>query len=103
MVIMAVGLLGIGTLMIRQSRQVSRLEQWCSTNQTYYLVAQSDQWMRTLGAPAELSGTAGHVPWTPGVWKHEAYSVTVDAMSRPFGGSQIAADVSLLRRTGTDH
>jgi len=93
--IMMAGLLAIQSLMIRQSKQVSRLERWCQPNPTYYVVHQSDPWMRALGAPAGLESQAGQAAWTPPVAAPFSYHVTLLSFARPYDNGQMSANVSM--------
>jgi hypothetical protein len=93
--IMMAGLLAIQSLMIRQSKQVSRLERWCQPNPTYYVVHQSDRWMRALGAPAGLESQAGQAAWTPPVAAPFSYHVTLLSFARPYDNGQMSANVSM--------
>jgi hypothetical protein len=93
--IMMAGLLAIQSLMIRQSRQVSRLERWCQPQPTFYVVHQSDAWMRALGAPAALETQAGQAAWTPPVTGPYKYSVTLLSFTRPYDSGQMSANVAM--------
>jgi prepilin-type N-terminal cleavage/methylation domain-containing protein len=88
LVVMAIGLLGIETLMIRQSKQVSRLEQWCVSSPTYYLVSQTDPYLRAMETPARLETQPGQTAWTPPVAQRRQYEV--ELLSSP--GSANPAD-----------
>ena len=93
--IMAAGLLAVQSLMVRQSKQVGRLERWCQPPPTYYVVSQSDEWMRALGAPASLETQAGQTAWTTPVEPPFDYDVTLDSIARSDDGQQVSAQVSL--------
>jgi hypothetical protein len=67
MVILAIGLLSFAGLYRVYSLQTNYLEPNSMSVSTYYVVSQSDRWMRQLGAPAQIVRTAGQLPWTPPV------------------------------------
>ena len=98
LVIMASGLLAIQALLVRQSKQVCRLERWCQPHPTYYVVSQSDKWMRALGAPASLETQAGHTAWTSPVGPPFDYNVTLNSSARSDSGRRVSARVSLQRK-----
>jgi hypothetical protein len=79
--LLAIGFIALMTLMVRQSRQVARLEAWCVPDRTYYVVAQTDPWMRALGAPADLAADAGQSAWTPPVSGNKDNQVTLISYS----------------------
>jgi hypothetical protein len=93
--IMAAGLLAVQSLMVRQGKQVCRLERWCQPPPTYYVVSQSDKWMQALGAPASLETQAGQTAWTTPVEPPFDYDVTLDSIARSDDGQQVSAQVSL--------
>jgi hypothetical protein len=96
--IMAAGLLAVQGLLVRQSKQVSRLERWCQPHPTYYVVSQSDKWMRKLGAPASLETQAGQTAWTSPVVSPFDYDVTLNSIARSADGQQVSAQVSLKQK-----
>jgi prepilin-type N-terminal cleavage/methylation domain-containing protein len=96
--IMAAGLLAVQGLLVRQSKQVSRLERWCQPHPTYYVVSQSDKWMRKLGAPASLETQAGQTAWTSPVGPPFDYKVTLNSIARSADGQQVSAQVSLKQK-----
>ena len=95
LVIMASGLLAVQALLVRQSKQVCRLERWCQPHPTYYVVNQSDKWMRALGAPASLETQAGQTAWTSPVGPPFDYNVTLNSSARSDNGQRVSARVSL--------
>jgi prepilin-type N-terminal cleavage/methylation domain-containing protein len=96
--IMAAGLLAVQALLVRQSKQVSRLERWCQPHPTYYVVSQSDKRMRKLGAPASLETQAGQTAWTSPVGPPFDYNVTLNSIARSADGQQVSAQVSLKQK-----
>jgi len=98
LIVMAAGLLAIQTLMIRQSKQISRLERWCRPTPTYYVVNQSDTWMRALCAPANLDKTAGQSAWTPPVPGPFDYDVTMDSITSSADGQQMSANAWVYKK-----
>jgi prepilin-type N-terminal cleavage/methylation domain-containing protein len=97
LIILAAGLLAIQGLMVRQSRQVSHVEQWCATDRTYYVVGQSNPWMQTLGAPADLRDQPGQAAWTPPVMGWKPYHVMLQLLTCSPDGRQLSAGVELAR------
>lgn len=91
--VLAIGILGLSTLTIRQSKQVARVEAWCTPDRTYYVVGQTHPWMRALGAPAELADSAGQSAWAPPVSGEKDNVVTLLTFSRP--GLNMSAQVTL--------
>lgn len=92
--VLAIGVLGLSSLMIRQSRQIDRIEAWCVPDRTYYVVGQTDPWMRALGAPAELAASAGESAWVPPVGSQKDNIVTLLTYSRQ-GQTNMSAQVTL--------
>jgi prepilin-type N-terminal cleavage/methylation domain-containing protein len=93
--VMAIGLMGVLTLMVRQSRQVSRLEAWCHEDRTYYVVPQSNEWMRTLAAPSDLNTAAGQPAWTPLVEGPRLFTLTLRSSTRTLDTQEASAEVAL--------
>ncbi len=89
--VLAIGLMGLHALTLRQGRQVSVLEKWCVSSPTYYVAAQSSPWMKALGAPAELHTAAGIAAWSPPVAAGGANTVTILSLQRPLDGMSLAA------------
>ena len=96
LVILATGLLALPALIAMQGRQIRRLEAWCQPPATYYLVSQSNRWLRRLGAPAELETEAGGSPWTPPVTGGQAYDVQLDSLTEDLENRTIEANVTLV-------
>ena len=82
LVIMSVGLLSFAGLLAMQGRQMRSVEQWCSSSPTYYVVSQSNRWMRQLGAPAAAEETAGQSAWTPPVTGQKKWDITLTSYTR---------------------
>lgn len=89
--VLAIGLMGLHALTLRQGKQVAVLERWCVPSPTYYVVAQSDPWMKALNAPAELHAAAGDAAWTPPVSADAAYAVTLVSLQRSLDGLTLTA------------
>jgi len=66
MVILASGLVALGSLMATQSRQVRQAEAWCVGEGGFYVAPHADKWMRLLKPPAALE-PAPPAPWQPEV------------------------------------
>lgn len=96
--VLAIGLLGLGSLMIRQSRQVARLESWCVPDRTYYVVAQSNPWMRALNAPADFNAAAGQGPWAPPVTGRKTYVITLVSQARTSNAACLSAVVTATKK-----
>jgi len=95
MVILATGLMGLAGLQAVQSRQVRHVEAWCRSGPTYYLVSQSNRWMRRLEAPAQVESQAGQTAWTPAVTGEPVYNVVVGSLSQQLNDRTIQAAVTL--------
>jgi len=93
--VLGIGLLGIQALMIRQSKQVSRMEQWCLNDRTYYVVHQSEEWMRALRGPATLESQPGQTAWSPPVVSRDFWEVALGSFTCPYGTDQASAQVTL--------
>jgi hypothetical protein len=79
LVVLMAGLLSITSLLSVQSRQMTRVESWCSGDPTFYVVSQSNHWLRRLAAPAQLETQAGQEAWTPPVSGTVKYKVLLDS------------------------
>ena len=95
LVIMSVGLLSFAGLLAMQGRQMRSVEQWCRSSPTYYVVSQSNRWMRQLGAPATPEEEAGQSPWTPPVTGTKKYLVTLTSYTRNFDSQEASAGTTL--------
>ena len=93
--VLGIGLLGIQALMIRQSKQVTRMEQWCLNDRTYYVVHQSEEWMRALRGPATLESQPGQTAWSPPVVSRDFWEVALGSFTCPYGTDQASAQVTL--------
>ena len=93
--VLGIGLMGIQTLMIRQSKQVTRMEQWCLNDRTYYVVNQSETWMRALRGPATLENQPGQTAWSPPVVSRDFWEVALGSFTCPYGTDQASAQVTL--------
>ncbi|KKL08472.1 hypothetical protein LCGC14_2575490, partial [marine sediment metagenome] len=62
-----------------------------------YVVSQSDRWMRTLGAPAQLETQAGQEAWTPPVSGDPEYRVLLQSWTEDLEAQQSTASVILER------
>jgi prepilin-type N-terminal cleavage/methylation domain-containing protein len=91
--LLAIGFVALMTLMVRQSKQIARLEAWCVPDKTYYVVVQTDPWMRALGAPAELATSSGESAWVPPVSGNKDNEVTLVSYSHE--GQTMSAQVTL--------
>ena len=96
--VLAVGLLGLLGLTVRQSRQVARMEAWCATDRTYRVIPQTEAWMRAFGAPATLAQSPSQQAWSPPVSNRDRYEVALRSWGRPFGDLTASAQVELTAR-----
>ena len=55
MIVFAIGVVGIGPLVVMQSRSLERIESRFNYKNTYYLVPSTDKWAQKLGATARLT------------------------------------------------
>ncbi len=71
----------------------------CSSAQshvTYYVVSQSNRWMRQLGAPAAIEETAGQSPWTPTVsGQQKKYLLTLTSYNRDLDSREASVGITL--------
>ena len=95
LVLLAVGLLGIAGLMVRQSMQIVRVESWCVPDRTHYLLSQDDPWMMALHAPATLEPASGGTPWRPPVSSSQENEVVLLSYTSSLGTNQMRANVRL--------
>jgi hypothetical protein len=95
MVVLAVGLLSIAGLFRIYSLQTSYIEQNSMPFSTYYIVSQSDMWMRQLDVPADMEQTAGQSAWTPPVSGDKAYRIRLNGLSKNFDDSTADANAIL--------
>ncbi|MGA2914649.1 MAG: hypothetical protein ABSE89_01325 [Sedimentisphaerales bacterium] len=93
LVILAIGLFGFAGLFKVYSQQISFIERYSEPNMyvnnpeeeaiEFWLVSQSNQWMRQIGAPAAISKSAGQTAWTPPVDGNDIGQYTVTMTSTP--------------------
>ncbi len=95
LVIMGVGMLSFAGLLAMQGRQMRSVEQWCRSSPTYYVVSQSNRWMRQLGAPAAAEETAGQSPWTPPVTGDTKWDITLTLFTREFDCQEMSGVATL--------
>ena len=67
LVILAAGLLSFAGLYRIYTVQTTYIEQTSMPASTYYVVSQSNRWMRQLGSPAQMEVSAGQSPWQRGI------------------------------------
>ena len=95
LVILAAGLLSFAGLFRIYTAQTTYIEQTAMPASTYYVVSQSNTWMRQLGAPAEIEESAGQSPWTPPVSCCTEYRILLNSLTKDFEQSQATADVTM--------
>ena len=93
--VLAIGLLSLGSLMVRQSRQVERLEKWCVPDRTYHVVVQANSWLRSLNAPADLTESPAQAPWQPPVSTQRNNALTLLSCTRAVGIASLSAQVGV--------
>lgn len=93
LIVLTVSLLGIVGLVSLQSRQMSNVEQWCSSSPVYYLVSQSNRWMKQLGAPADVNDSPGQSAWKPPVSGEKEYNLQIMSINRTFASSRMSCQV----------
>ncbi len=93
--IMAVGLLSMVTVLAVQSRQINRTDGWCRDEPTYYVVSQSNKWMRKLKAPAEIKSLPGQFSWAPPVVGRRDYNVDLTSFEQDWSGLTTTGAVEL--------
>ena len=96
LVILTSGVLAIAALLAAQGRQIRHVEQWCSAGATYYLVSQTNRWMRRVAAPAQVETEAGVSAWTPTVTGEAEYQVQLTALSQDLQSRSLQAEVNLV-------
>ena len=95
LIILSVSLLGIVGLVSLQSKQMSRVEQWCRSHPVYYVVSQTNRWMKQLGAPADVNDSPGQSPWTPPVSGDTEYRLDITGINRRFADAEMSCQVNL--------
>ena len=95
LVILAAGLLSFAGLFRIYTTQTTYIEQTAMPASTYYVVGQSNRWMRQLGSPAEMEESAGQSPWTPPVSCCTEYKILLNSLTKDFEQSQATADVTM--------
>lgn len=98
LVILGAGLLAMPPLLAMQSRQIRHMEAWCRSEPTFFLVSQSNRWLRRLGAPAERQTEAGGSPWPPPVTGDPVYDVRLRSLTQDLDARTIRAVVNLQER-----
>jgi len=93
LIVLTVSLLGIVGLVSLQSRQMSNVEQWCSSSPVYYLVSQSNRWMKQLEAPADVNDSPGQSAWKPPVSGEKEYNLQITSINRTFASSRMSCQV----------
>jgi hypothetical protein len=81
LIVLMAGVLGLCAMLRIHSRQMEVAESWCRGDIEYYMVSQSNTWMRRLGAPAELYIAPGIPAWTPPITGEKFYQVSLDSFT----------------------
>jgi prepilin-type N-terminal cleavage/methylation domain-containing protein len=96
LIVLGVCLMGLASLLAMHSRQLRQVEQWCGPGHpTYYLVSQTDRWMKQLGAPANMEPAVGKTPWVPPPADKPKYDVHLLSVSRQLDNTTLSATVEL--------
>jgi hypothetical protein len=95
LIVLMAGMLGLCAMLRIHSRQIEAAESWCREDIEYYMVSQSNAWMRVLGAPAELHTEPGVAAWTPPVTGNRAYEVLLNSFVLDTENRQASADLEL--------
>jgi len=106
LVILAVGLLGFAGLFRTYSKQISYIEKYSEPNmyvkdpydesKEYWLVSHTNEWMRQLGAPADINQTLQSSCWKPPVSDDNNYDVRLIIAFPDFNSSQAVVEVNLV-------
>jgi hypothetical protein len=81
LLVLMAGLFTMSSLLSVRSKQMTRTETWCRSGPTYYVVSQSNPWMRRLEASAELKTQAGQESWAPPVTGQKVYKLQQQSCS----------------------
>jgi len=95
LIVLTAGLFTMSSLVSVQSKQMSRLETWCRPDPTYYVVSQSNRWLRKLNAQAQLETQAGQAAWTPPVAGNAKHQVVLESWEWDVDGRTASASVRL--------
>ena len=99
LIVLGVCLMGLASLLAMHSRQLRQVEQWCGPGHpTYYLVSQTDRWMKQLGGPANMETAVGKTPWVPPPASDEKYDVHLLSVTRQLDNSSLSAVVELQKQ-----
>ena len=95
MVILASGLVALGSLWATHSRQVRQAETWCVGEPNFYLAPHADKWMRLLKPPAALD-PAPPTPWLPEVTLPSPLPYHVQVLTQSADASQQVRTAQVL-------
>ena len=87
--VLMAGLFGTVSLLSLQGKQLNRAAAWCQDEPTYYVVSQSNRWLRKLEASAEVKSEAGQEAWSPPVIGPQEYELDLDSCVVDLDGQQI--------------
>lgn len=106
LVMLAVGLLSFAGLFRIYSRQISYIEKYSEPNmyikdpndefKEYWIVSHTNEWMRQLGAPADMNQTLQPSCWRPPVYDDNNYNVQLMSLSPDFNNGQAIVEVNLV-------
>ena len=96
LVVLMGGLLCMSSLVTVQGKQMTRAEAWCRDAPTYYLVSQSNHWLRMLGASANLETEAGQAAWVPPVTGSHTYDPNVVSIHENLDAETMTVRVELF-------
>lgn len=101
LVILAAGLLSFAGLFRIYSLQTNYIEQISMPTDpnddpnSYWIVSQSNRWMRQLEEPADMYHKPGQFSWEPNVSDSKKYKIKLNSLSKDFDNSQAVVDVTL--------
>ena len=97
MIVLTLGLLGLVATLRIHSRQMEVAESWCREDAEYYIVSQSNIWMRQLDMPAELTKDSNSISWEPPVSGETNYEVELESYELNPENRTATADVKLKK------
>ena len=97
MIVLTAGILALGTILRTYSHQMEIAESWCRDDIKYYVVSQSNKWMRRLGVRAELTEDPNVSAWEPDVLGKQVYEVELDSFLLDHDARSASAKIKLKK------
>ena len=97
MIVLTIGLMGLIATLQTHSRQIEVAESWCRQDMQYYIVSQSNKWMRQIGMPAELTTDPTVTAWQPFVTGDQTYEIELDSYLLDLENRTASAEVKLKK------